>query len=63
MFVDIMDGKPAGAQFDGVADARGAAAGTERPRGAIAPLVITLYSLDTAIHCLCELKAHSSRAL
>lgn len=34
------DHKPAGAQFDGVIDARGAAIGTERTGGAIAPPVV-----------------------
>lgn len=46
------DHQPAGAELDGITDARGAAAGTKRTGGAIAPLVITLYPLDIAIRCL-----------
>ena len=34
------DHQPAGSELDGVTDPRGAAAGTERTGGAIAPLVI-----------------------
>lgn len=45
------DYEPAGTELDGVADARGAATGTERTGGAIAPLVVTPYSLDTVRHC------------
>lgn len=35
------DHEPAGTELDGLTDARGAAVGTERTRGAIVPLVFS----------------------
>jgi hypothetical protein len=40
------DHQPAGAQLDGVTNARGAADGTERTGGAIAPLIVFLFFHD-----------------
>lgn len=39
------DHEPTGAELGGVTDARGAAAGTERTRGAIAPLVFLFFHM------------------
>lgn len=39
------DHQPAGAELDGIADARGAAVGTQRTGGAIAPAVVFLLRL------------------
>ena len=49
------DHEPAGAELDGVTDARGAAVGTQRTGGAIAAPVVIPNLLDTGIYCVLDL--------